>query len=117
MEIDGLKPLTKEATVEFEDGSEALVTLEYHKLEKHCSHCFKLSHEVELCPTAPRHHQTHYPKKNATTRQANHLKPPYFSTPNPNSLAHNRHKEGDSVGEATSRRTRGADTTPDSQTR
>lgn len=48
--VNGLKPLIKETTLEFENGDEAVVTLFYERLEKHCSLCNRLSHEVENCP-------------------------------------------------------------------
>lgn len=48
--IDGLKPLIKDTIVEFPDGSEVLVTLEYKNLKNHCLHCFRLSHEKKDCP-------------------------------------------------------------------
>ncbi|CAA7040351.1 unnamed protein product [Microthlaspi erraticum] len=117
VEIDGLKPLTKEATVDFEDGSEAQVTLDYHKLDKHCSHCFKLTHEVEQCPTAPRRHHPRNPERIPTNEQANHLKPPYFTTPNPRSPTLNRRREEDSNGEFTSRKLGREDIIPDHHAR
>lgn len=48
--IDGLAPLTKETVVEFPDGSEVVVTLEYKNLKNHCLHCLRLSHEKKNCP-------------------------------------------------------------------
>jgi len=48
--IDGLKPLVKETLVEFRDGSEALISLEYKNLKNHCSYCLRLSHEKKDCP-------------------------------------------------------------------
>lgn len=48
--INGLQPLIKETIVEFPDGTEALVTLEYKRLRKHCHHCNRLSHEKHDCP-------------------------------------------------------------------
>ncbi|KAG7543408.1 Ribonuclease H domain [Arabidopsis thaliana x Arabidopsis arenosa] len=48
--IDGLKPLIKDTMVDFPDGSEALVTLEYKNLKNHCSHSQRLSHEKQHCP-------------------------------------------------------------------
>ncbi|KAG7541952.1 Endonuclease/exonuclease/phosphatase superfamily [Arabidopsis thaliana x Arabidopsis arenosa] len=48
--IDGLKPLTKETVVDFPDGTEALVTLEYKGLKNHCKHCHRLSHDKTECP-------------------------------------------------------------------
>ncbi|CAL9236281.1 unnamed protein product, partial [Arabidopsis halleri] len=48
--IDGLKPLIKDTMVDFPDGSEALVFLEYKNLKNHCSYCQRLSHEKQQCP-------------------------------------------------------------------
>lgn len=50
--VDGLKPLTKEAIVEFDSGEESLIYLEYEKLENHCSLCYALSHLRKDCPTS-----------------------------------------------------------------
>lgn len=43
--LDGLEPLTKETVVDFPDGGEAVVTLEYKNLKNHCHYCCRLSHE------------------------------------------------------------------------
>lgn len=48
--IDGLKPLIFDSMVDFPDGSEALITLEYKNLKNHCSHCKRLTHEKKTCP-------------------------------------------------------------------
>ncbi|OAO99509.1 hypothetical protein AXX17_AT4G01860 [Arabidopsis thaliana] len=48
--INGLQPITKETVVEFPDGSEALVYLEYKNLKSHCHHCQRLSHAEADCP-------------------------------------------------------------------
>jgi len=48
--INGLQPLTKETTVEFQDGSEAVVSLDYKNLKSHCHHCLRLSHVEVDCP-------------------------------------------------------------------
>ena len=50
LQINGLEPLTKETVVEFTDGQEALVTLDYKNLKKHCTHCHRLSHGMDNCP-------------------------------------------------------------------
>lgn len=49
--LDGLQPLIKKATMEFDTGEEVEVTLVYEKLEKHCSLCLMLDHEQLDCPT------------------------------------------------------------------
>ena len=48
--VDGLKPLVKESIVEFDSGEESPITLEYEKLEMHCSFCFSLLHARKKCP-------------------------------------------------------------------
>lgn len=48
--LDGLKPLVKEAIVEYDSGEESIISLEYEKLENHCSKCGSLSHLREDCP-------------------------------------------------------------------
>lgn len=48
--IDGLKPLVKESIVEFDSGEESPITLEYEKLERHCSICYSLLHASKHCP-------------------------------------------------------------------
>lgn len=48
--IDGLKPLVKEAIVDFDSGEEISITLEYENLEMHCSVCFSLLHQRNHCP-------------------------------------------------------------------
>ncbi|RID73962.1 hypothetical protein BRARA_B01081, partial [Brassica rapa] len=47
--VDGLKPLTKEAIIEYDSGEESLIFLEYEKLENHCSDCHSLSHLKKDC--------------------------------------------------------------------
>ncbi|CAN6873725.1 unnamed protein product [Brassica oleracea] len=49
--VDGLKPLTKEAIVEFDSGEESIIYLEYEKLENHCSRCYLMSHLKKDCPS------------------------------------------------------------------
>lgn len=48
--IDGLKPLVKESIVEFDSGEESRITLEYERLEMHCSYCNFLLHPRKNCP-------------------------------------------------------------------
>lgn len=49
--VDGLKPLSKEAIVEYDSGEESVVYLDYERLENHCSKCYRLSHLQQDCPT------------------------------------------------------------------
>lgn len=49
--INGLKPLVKETIVEFDTGEESRITLEYERLENHCTICLLLSHRSKHCPS------------------------------------------------------------------
>lgn len=51
--LNGLKPLTKEALIDFDTGEELHVTLEYEGLDLHCLLCNELSHLAKDCPQAP----------------------------------------------------------------
>lgn len=51
--INGLKPLIKKATLEYDSGEEILATLVYEKLEKHCLTCGMLDHDTQDCPEKP----------------------------------------------------------------
>ncbi|CAD5318242.1 unnamed protein product [Arabidopsis thaliana] len=48
--LDGLQPLIKETIVDFPNGGEAVVYLDYKNLKNHCLHCQRLSHEKKNCP-------------------------------------------------------------------
>lgn len=52
--IDALKPLVKEATIDFSEGVELPITLEYDGLEQHCSSCNSLAHLAQSCPLSSR---------------------------------------------------------------
>lgn len=47
--VDGLKPLIKHSIVEFDTGEEAHISLEYERLENHCSICYSLLHLKHDC--------------------------------------------------------------------
>ncbi|XP_010495728.1 PREDICTED: pollen-specific leucine-rich repeat extensin-like protein 1 [Camelina sativa] len=51
--LNGMEPLTKETIIEFSDGSEAVVCLEYKNLKNHCSYCQRLTHDKSVCPGLP----------------------------------------------------------------
>lgn len=50
VDINGLQPLEMSLDIRLPTGEVTTVDLEYEKLEKHCFHCFSLSHEKKLCP-------------------------------------------------------------------
>ncbi|XP_013624811.1 uncharacterized protein LOC111209554 [Brassica napus] len=49
--VNGLNPLVKETIIEFDSGEESKITLEYERLENHCTICLLLSHKSEHCPS------------------------------------------------------------------
>uniref|UniRef100_A0A1J3G604 DUF4283 domain-containing protein n=1 Tax=Noccaea caerulescens TaxID=107243 RepID=A0A1J3G604_NOCCA len=76
--IDGLQPLTKEMVIEFSNGEEAIVSLEYDRLKNHCSICFRLTHMAQDCseyqqthplPPRERKYREHTPKSTASRDQ------------------------------------------------
>lgn len=48
--VNGLEPLIMETVLDFANGDETVVSMEYEGLAKHCRFCFKLTHEEESCP-------------------------------------------------------------------
>lgn len=50
--IDGLLPLIKSSVVEFTNGDEVTTTLVYERLDKHCTKCMRLDHELKECLVA-----------------------------------------------------------------
>lgn len=50
--IDGLLPLIKTSVVEFPNGDEVTTTLVYERLDKHCTKCLRLDHELKECLVA-----------------------------------------------------------------
>lgn len=50
--IDGLLPLIKELVVELPNGDEVYTTMVYERLDKHCTKCLRLDHEIKECLVA-----------------------------------------------------------------
>ena len=50
--IDGLLPLIKSTIVEYPNGDEVSATLVYERLDKHCTKCLRLDHELNECLVA-----------------------------------------------------------------
>ena len=50
--INGLLPLIKTSVVEFPNGDEVSTTLVYERLDKHCTKCLRLDHELRECLVA-----------------------------------------------------------------
>lgn len=50
--VDGLLPLIKILVVEFPNGDEVATTLVYERLDKHCTKCLRLDHELKECLVA-----------------------------------------------------------------
>ncbi|RID76433.1 hypothetical protein BRARA_B03403, partial [Brassica rapa] len=49
VQINGRLPLITSSVIEYSTGEEVTATLIYEKLEKHCSKCFRLDHEIKDC--------------------------------------------------------------------
>ena len=64
--LNGLQPLTKESIIEFPDGTEALISLEYKNLKSHCTHCQRITHDKTTCPGLPS--PVEPPKVSSTTK-------------------------------------------------
>lgn len=47
--VNGLLPLITSTVIEFSNGDEVRAKLVYERLEKHCSKCFRLDHELKDC--------------------------------------------------------------------
>ncbi|CAG7868909.1 unnamed protein product [Brassica rapa] len=52
VQIDGLLPLITKSTVEYPNGDEVVTTLVYERLDKHCTKCLRLDHELKECLVA-----------------------------------------------------------------
>lgn len=68
--VDGLKPLIKESILEFDFGEESLLTLEYERLELHCSYCYSLLHLKRNCPEKQREEATRTETPEVLLREA-----------------------------------------------
>lgn len=45
--VNGLLPLIVKSVVEYPNGDEVITNLVYERLEKHCSKCLRLDHELK----------------------------------------------------------------------
>lgn len=52
VQINGRLPLIKSSIIEYPNGDEVTATFVYEKLERHCSKCFRLDHDVKDCLVA-----------------------------------------------------------------
>lgn len=93
--INGLQPLVKETVVDFPDGSEALVSLEYKNLKNHCHHCLRLSHEKKNCPGLREEKEAPSAVNPTALSQGSRGLSRNYYTPSDNFTAH-RHLQGDS---------------------
>lgn len=50
--VDGLLPLIKKSIVEYPNGDEVATTLVYERLDKQCTKCLRLDHELKECLVA-----------------------------------------------------------------
>lgn len=47
--VNGRLPIIKNSVIEYDNGDEVTATLQYERLERHCSQCCKLDHELQDC--------------------------------------------------------------------
>lgn len=52
VQVNGLLPLVKSSIIEYPNGDEVTASFVYERIEKHCSKCFRLDHEVKDCLVA-----------------------------------------------------------------
>ncbi|CDY22163.1 BnaC01g39380D [Brassica napus] len=53
--INGRLPLIKTSVIEYSKGDEVTAIFVYEKLERHCSKCFRLDHDIKDCLVAKHH--------------------------------------------------------------
>lgn len=71
--INGLQPLIRKTTIEFDEGPEVKATLVYEKLHGFCSTCHSLCHSKKDCPEKP---QTAENPPPITTQRTGAYSPP-----------------------------------------
>ncbi|RID42448.1 hypothetical protein BRARA_J02331 [Brassica rapa] len=49
VQVNGRLPLMKNYIIEYSNGEEVTASLIYERLEKHCSKCFRLDHDINDC--------------------------------------------------------------------
>ncbi|KAG2289208.1 hypothetical protein Bca52824_048812 [Brassica carinata] len=69
VQVNGLLPLITSTVIEYPNGDEVVATLKYERLEKHCSKCFRLDHELKDCLEAK-----HQNKARSAAQEANQQK-------------------------------------------
>ncbi|KAL0791956.1 hypothetical protein Bca101_008202 [Brassica carinata] len=52
VQINGLLPIIKSSVIEYSNGDEVTTTFLYEKLDKHCSKCLRLDHDLQDCLVA-----------------------------------------------------------------
>lgn len=67
VQINGLLPLIKSSVIDYSNGDEVTATFVYEKLERHCSKCHRLDHEIRDCLVAK--HQEREAKAQALKEQ------------------------------------------------
>ncbi|CAA7028601.1 unnamed protein product [Microthlaspi erraticum] len=112
VEVNGLEAIIKEAIVEFDGGSEALVTLDYHRLDKHCLYCFKLTHEEFDCPENPKANRSPLPERTYSSQRPNHLKPPFLTYSGENQISLHRNASPNRRGTYSAQRPHRSHTPP-----
>lgn len=78
--VDGLKPLIKESVIEYASGEESRISLEYERLENHCSICGMLSHVHTSCPMKTPTEESDHEPRDITRRDSRRSSPARYTT-------------------------------------
>lgn len=68
VQVNGLLPLMKTSVIEYSNGDEVKVSFVYERLDKHCSKCFCLDHDIKDCLVA-KHEQRALKQKAEQARE------------------------------------------------
>ncbi|KAF8106864.1 hypothetical protein N665_0130s0036 [Sinapis alba] len=64
VQVNGRLPLIKSSVLEYPNGDEVTAMFVYEKLERHCSKCFRLDHDVKDCLVAKHQNRALKEKQN-----------------------------------------------------
>ncbi|WZZ53903.1 hypothetical protein YC2023_054010 [Brassica napus] len=95
VQVNGLLPLLKTSIIEYSNGDEVYASFVYENLEKHCSKCFCLNHELRDCLVAKHEH-----RKIKEQQELDTAKPP------PKEQSGQHHQEGSEVLKFSAQRAR-----------
>lgn len=92
--VNGLLPLITHSVVEFPNGDEVATTLVYERLDKHCTKCLRLDHELKECLVARAEAKEAKAKLEETSQNSEPMRG--FSTAPVRTKQHERHNDAKS---------------------